>query len=500
VKLPRVVHNWLSYLGGTVATISFAVFWVLLILYMLTGQSQPYAGLILFILIPGVFAASLLLIPVGMLFEWRHEKRTGRWSIPRLLVLDLNNPAHRNATFVFALGSLFVALFGAFASYQGFQVTESTAFCGRLCHSVMTPEYTAYQNSPHARVACVECHVGPGATWYVRSKLSGLHQVYAVLFHKYSRPISTPIKDLRPAQETCQQCHWPSEFWGGSLLERKHFLTDALNTEWDVTLDLKIGGGNSVRSLPRGIHWHMSVNSRVEYFASDSARQQIDWLRYVDLLAADTTVYTAGGKTIDPDTLPRGSVRVMDCIDCHNRPTHIFDSPDRAMDVALEAGRIDPGLPFVKREGVRLLSDEYPSKDSALAAIEAGLRRFYREGYPSIASDRADGISDAILAIQTIYSADFFPSMNVSWHVYPENNQHHESKGCFRCHDGNHESSDGKVVRHDCSACHAILQQGTPGEADHALSLEGIPFRHPVDIGGMWQTVSCDACHTGGSS
>jgi hypothetical protein len=500
VKLPRVVHNWISYLGGTVATISFAVFWVLLILYMLTGESQPYAGLVLFILLPAVFAVGLLLIPVGMLVEWRHEKRTGRWSMSHLPVLDLNNSAHRNAAFVFILGSLFVALFAAFASYQGFRVTESTAFCGRLCHTVMTPEYAAYQDSPHARVACVDCHVGPGATWYVRSKLSGLHQVYAVLFHKYSQPISTPIESLRPAQETCQQCHWPSQFWGGSLMERSHFLSDSLNTPWNITLDLKIGGGNSVRSLPRGIHWHMSVNSRVEYFASDSARQQIDWVRYVDLAAADTTVYTAGGETVDPDTLPQGSVRVMDCIDCHNRPTHIFDSPDRAMDIALVAGRIDSNLPFVKRTGVRLLSAAYPSKDSALAAIAAGLRRFYRESDPSIASDRADAISDAIVAVQNIYSADFFPSMNVSWRVYPENDQHRDSRGCFRCHDGNHESADRKVVTHECSSCHAILMQGTPGEEEYATSLAGVPFRHPVDIGGMWQELTCDACHTGGGS
>ncbi len=497
MKLPQIAHNWISYLGVAVATLAFAIFWVLLILYLATGGSQPYAGLVLFIVFPAVFAAGLLLIPLGMLLEWRHQKRTGEKSIPRLPTLDLNNPAHRNAAFVFALGSLFVALFAGFVSYQGFRITESTAFCGELCHTVMAPEYTAYQNSPHARVACVECHVGPGATWYVRSKLSGLHQVYAVLFHTYSKPIPTPIKDLRPAQQTCQQCHWPAQFWGNSLVEIPHYLADSLNTPWAITLDLKIGGGNSVRSLPRGIHWHMSVNSHVEYYPSDSTRQTIDWIRDVNLTTGDTTVYTVGGRPIPRDSLPADSIRVMDCIDCHNRPTHIYDSPSRALDIALAAGRIDPALPFVKRTGMKLLSADYPTKDSALVAIETGLTQLYRESYPGIAASRADAISQAVSALQHIYSVNFFPPMDVSWRVYPENNQHRIFNGCFRCHDGNHSSAEGKAISHDCSSCHAILVQGRAGEEEYASSLEGLPFKHPVDIGGLWQQVTCSTCHTG---
>ncbi len=497
MRLPQVVHNWVSYLGVVVATLSFAVFWVLLILYLATGGSQPYAGLVLFIVFPAVFGVGLVLIPVGMFFEWRHQKRTGEKSIPRLPRIDLNNPAHRNAAFVFVLGSLFVALFAGFVSYQGFRETESVAFCGELCHTVMAPQYTAYLNSPHARVACVDCHVGPGASWYVRSKLSGLHQVYAVLTHTYAKPIATPIKDLRPAQQTCEQCHWPAQFWGGSLVEIPHFLSDSLNTAWNITLDLKIGGGNSVRSLPRGIHWHMSVDSHVEYVASDSTRQEISWVRYVNLTTHDTTVYLASGTSISPDTLPQGSVRVMDCIDCHNQPTHIFDSPTRAIDIAMGAGRIDRTLPFVKRTGMKLLAGEYPTKDSALVAIKNGLEDFYREQYPDVASNRADAISTAVGALQHIYSINFFPSMKVRWNVYPQNNQHRIYDGCFRCHDGNHTSADGEVITHDCSSCHAILVQGREGEEEYASTLEGLPFKHPVDIGGLWQQTKCDVCHTG---
>src|SRR5512147_2459048 len=105
----------------------------------------------------------------------------------------------------------------------------------------MNPEFTAYRLSPHARVACVDCHVGTGATWYVRSKLSGLRQVYAVLTNSYDRPIPTPITDLRPARETCEECHWPEKFYARQLRNTKHYLTDSANTEWNISLQMKIG-------------------------------------------------------------------------------------------------------------------------------------------------------------------------------------------------------------------------------------------------------------------
>ena len=497
MKLPRTYHNWLSYLGTAVAGMALIVFTAVLALYMLTGRHQPYAGLVLFILIPAIFLTGLALIPVGMFLEWRHEKKTGEWTIARLPIIDFNNARHRNAAFIFSVGALFVALFSGFVSLEAFRYTESPTFCGEVCHTVMRPEYTTYKDSPHARVACVECHVGPGATWYVRSKLSGLHQVLAVLFNTYPRPIPTPISDLRPAQETCEQCHWPKQFWGGDQAEFQHFLSDSSNTPWNITLNVKIGGGNPQAGQTRGIHWHMSIDSRVEYYATDSARQDIEWVRFTDLTTGQATVYTTGGKLIPEDSLPPAEIRTMDCIDCHNRPTHIYDSPNRSLDIALAAGRIDSRLPYIKRTGVKLLAAKYPSVDSALAAIESGVTQFYREGYPELASRRADAITTAVTTLQAIYQRNDFPRMRAWWSVYPENNQHWIFKGCFRCHGGQHESQDGVVVSHDCTTCHTILAQGPAGAQEFSQSPEGLTFRHPIDIGGMWRQVPCDECHSG---
>jgi hypothetical protein len=500
MQLPKTLHNWLSYLGAVITAIALVVFVALFTLYMTTGVAQPYAGLVLFILIPAVVLAGLLIIPLGMFFEWRHQKRTGRRSIPRLPQIDLNNPAHRNAAFIFVIGVLFVTLFSTLVSLEAFAYTESPSFCGELCHKVMQPEYETYRESPHARIACVDCHVGPGATWYVRSKLAGLHQVYATLFDKYPRPIPTPIEDLRPAQETCQSCHWPEQFWGGLQVDFEHFLPDSSNSPWLIRLNVKIGGGDPRSGPASGIHWHMSVDSRIEYFATDSGRQDIAWIRRTDLSTGATRVFTADGVVVDVDTLPEGAVRVMDCIDCHNRPTHILRSPSRSLDLALAAGTIDSGLPYIKRTAVKALTEKYPSRDSALSAIERSVRGFYVEDYPDIAARDTQSLSAAVGVLQEIYRSNDFPEMKVRWDVYPENNRHLSFKGCFRCHDGKHTSAEGRVVTHDCTSCHTILAQGRPDALEYAQEADGLTFRHPVDIGGMWRQISCSECHGGAGS
>jgi hypothetical protein len=497
VLLPQKVHNWLSYLGAAVAAIGLVVFAVLFALYLTTGAAQPYAGLVLFILIPAVVLAGLFLVPLGMLLESRHQKRTGRPSIPRLPRVDLNNPAHRNAAFVFVTGVLLVTLFAAVVSLEGFQYTESPSFCGQLCHRVMRPEYTTYRDSPHARVACVDCHVGPGASWYVRSKLAGLHQVYATLLNKYPRPIPTPIENLRPAQQTCERCHWPNQFWGRLQTDFVHFLPDSGNSRWEISLSVKIGGGSARNNPASGIHWHMSISSRIEYFASDPGRQKIEWIRHTDLSTGRAIVYTTDGKAIDADTLPEDAIRTLDCIDCHNRPTHILLSPSRSLDLALAAGDIDASLPYIKRTGARVLTTKYPSRDSAMSAIEQTLSRYYAGGHPDQVAANPQALSTAVAVLQGIYDRNDFPGMKVSWDVYPENNRHFIFDGCFRCHDGTHKSADGQVVTHECTSCHIILSQGRPGALEYTEDVNGLTFRHPVDIGGIWRQVPCHECHNG---
>lgn len=500
MRLPRIVHNWVSYVGAAIAALSLILFVFLFALHSIVDTSEvPYAGLIIFVFVPMVLIFGLILIPVGMFFEWRLWRTKHIRSLPRFPIIDLNNPRDRNATFIFLVGSILLIILVTVSGYKAYHVTDSVAFCGTLCHSVMQPEYTAYQNSPHARVRCVDCHVGPGADWFVKSKMSGLYQVYAVLLNKYPRPIPVPIESLRPAQETCEQCHWPEQFFGAQQKRLIHFLPDENNTRWDINLLIKIGGGSPETGLTEGIHWHMNIANRVEYIAADESRQEIPWVRMTNMDTGETTEYMSTENPLSEGEISSADIRKMDCMDCHNRPTHIFRPPSYSMNLALGTGKIDPTLPFIKQTGVELLSANYDSTELALEEIERGVKKFYRDQNSDSTNHKEDSISDAIVEIQDIYQNNFFPDiMKVRWDIYPNNVGHLNFPGCFRCHDGLHKSADGKVITRECTACHTIISQGRPGNTEYSMEPNGLEFRHPEDIGEMWKEIKCSDCHTGG--
>lgn len=496
MTFPRLVHNRLSYVGAIIATLALLVFGFLVILHTVSGAARaPYAGLLIFIGVPAVMLFGLLLIPIGALYERRHLKRTGKGSIERLPVIDLNDPAYRNAVAVFVTGSLVLLFLSVFGSYQAYESTESVRFCGRLCHTVMAPEYTTYEHSPHARVRCVDCHVGPGADWYVKSKVSGLYQVYAVLFDRYPRPIPAPISSLRPARQTCEQCHWPQQFFGGQQKQKVHFLPDETNTRWEISLLIKTGGGSPATGQTEGIHWHMNIANRVEYIATDAQRQHIPWVRMTDLTTGAVTEYTSADAAKDAPA--RSRIRTMDCMDCHDRPTHIFLSPSQAVNLALETGKIDATLPFIKRTGVQLLAATYASTAAALNGIADGMTAFYRDKYPDVFRTRHDAVAHAVAALQEIYRENFFPGMKARWDVYPDNIGHLMFSGCYRCHDGQHKRADGTTITKTCTACHSILAQGRPAQLAFSTEPTGLAFQHPQDIGDLWQEMPCNNCHSG---
>lgn len=500
MRLPRLVHNHLSYAGATIAALAFLAFLFLVFFHTVTQTIRaPYAGLVIFLLTPAILLAGLLLIPIGMLFEWRHWRRTGVRSIPALPLIDLNRPAHRNAALVFAVGSILLLFVTGFGSYETYRYTESVPFCGALCHTVMHPEYTTYRSSPHERVACVACHVGPGADWFVKSKLSGLYQVWAVTFDKYPRPIPTPIENLRPSRETCEQCHWPGQFFGGKQKRIVHFLADERNTQSVVDLLVRVGGGDPAAGAPGGIHWHLNTGSRIEYIAADEHRQTIPWVRVTELATGRTTTYVSAENPRPASLLAGARPREMDCMDCHNRPTHIFHSPSEAVDLAMSSGSLDSTLPFLKRKAVELLAAKYPSVDSALIAIDRGLKGFYGERYPEVMHQRIASVSGAAERLKDIYRENFFPEMKARWDVYPDNVGHLVFPGCARCHDGKHRSPDGKVITRDCTACHTIVAQGPPPRIRFATTPEGLPFQHPEDVGDVTGDLGCSGCHTGAS-
>lgn len=494
-RLPDIFYNWMSVIGAFVAIAMFSVIVLLLLIDVFVQETTLYLGLLTFMILPAFIVLGLILIALGGLLERRRREQGIVSTFPREIRIDLDNAKHRNAMVIWTVGTAIFLLGTAVGSYKAYQATESVVFCGELCHSVMSPEFTAYQNSPHARVSCAECHIGEGAEWFVKAKISGLHQVYAVLSNTYQRPIPTPIENLRPARETCEHCHWPDKFFGGRKDVIPHFLSDEKNTPYPISLLLNIGGGGA-DGQAEGIHWHVSRSHRMEYRAKDHDRKEITWVKLIDN-KSNIVEYSLNGEPLSAEdqAMP---VRQVDCMDCHNRPSHNYQSPIRTVNEAMSRGKIDVTLPFIKREAVTVLDQDYEDTPTALAAIETGLTTFYQESYPDVMAGRAEAVKQAILAVQTIYRENLFPEMKVSWKVYPEHMGHSEFLGCFRCHGSELSTADGKTISKDCTLCHTILKQGTTSE-HMALAAEGLKFQHPVDIDGAEFEANCTECHAGGA-
>lgn len=480
-----IFRNWLSLTGFVIFISSLFAFVLLFLLDSLSHFANPYIGLLTYVVAPGFFGFGLFLVILGVVLRRRKVRKSGA-ALPKFQV-DFTSPRDRRVLGVFLTGATVFLLLTAVLSYHTYHYTESVQFCGQACHTVMKPELVTYSHGPHARVACVECHIGPGATWFVKSKLSGTYQLYAVAFNKYPRPVPTPIKNLRPAQETCEQCHWPKKFVGNLDRTFNYFLADETNTPFTVRLTMKVGGGDPTHGPVGGIHWHMNVGNKVEYLATDEARQKIPYVRVTDSQGV-VTEYRTRNFT---NTISEANMRRMDCMDCHNRPAHTYQTPDDAVNLAMSLpadspNHIDHTMPWIKSNAVYVLTRNYTNETQALQGIATGLATSYKND---------PRIRPVIDAVQQIYRDNFFPEMNASWQTYPNNIGHKNWLGCFRCHDGNHKSADGArmIKANDCNACHTILAQGS-GEELNLLSPNGQKFKHPGDeVDG-----ACNDCHSGG--
>lgn len=480
---PSLLRNWISLTGLVVVIGSIFSTLLLFVMDTMSHGANPYVGVLTYFVAPMFFITGSILTLLGM---WREKRKLGHSTgglLPRLVV-DLSRSRDRRIMVFFVLGSVGFLLVAAIGSYNTYHFTESTTFCGKTCHQVMEPEMTAYQNGPHARVSCSECHIGSGATWYVKSKFSGMYQVYATVANKYPRPIPVPVKNLRPAQETCEQCHWPKKFVGNTDRTYDYFLDDAANTPFSVRLLLKVGGGDPTHGPVGGIHWHMNVGNKIQYIATDDARQQIPWVRSTDSRGV-VTEYRSASFTDDPG---KHTIRTMDCMDCHNRPAHVYEPPSKALNLAIKLDKIDRSIPSIKSNALKVLTREYKDGEEANQTIATELAKTAPD-HPRI--------GDAIEAVQQIYRDNFFPHMKVSWLTYPNNIGHKDWPGCFRCHDDKHVTSDGKksIRGSDCASCHIIMAQGSGPELS-ALSYEGVKFAHPG--GDLAPTDQCFDCHGGG--
>ncbi len=450
-----LAQNRLTVLGAALTTssgVTLALFWLREILA--GGPVHPYAGLLLYLTLPGIFLLGLLLMPAGMV--WNRRRLGKKGELPGVYpVAHLGEATLRQGATLFGLLTVANVVILGTASYKGLEYMDSAQFCGQACHTVMAPEYAAYRDSPHSRVACVECHIGPGASWFVRSKLSGVRQVFAVALGTYSRPIPSPVRHLRPARETCEQCHWPQRFLGDRLVVRTKFQDDEKNTRLTTILVLKIGGHG--RNGGAGIHGrHLDARSRISYVTTDERRQVIPRVDYVDD-EGKTVEYTSTDAKVTPQQLAKGERRSMDCVDCHNRPTHAFEMPERAVDGAMAEGGVSPELPFVKKKAVELLRAEYPDQAAAATRIAEGLSAYYKTTYPAVYKERRALVEAAAQRVVAIYRRNVFPEMKLGWGAHPDNVGHDDFPGCFRCHDDNHKSADGRTITQDCTACHAVL-------------------------------------------
>jgi len=443
-------------LTGLVLTTSSAItliaFWFYFV--FLPGPPHPYLGILIFLTLPAVFVLGLLLIPLGIWMRRRALRASGELLQVYPQIDFSREVIRRGFWFVAGATALNFILVGT-ASYKSVSYMDSTEFCGQTCHTVMTPEFTAYQNSPHSRVSCVECHIGPGASWFVRSKLSGTRQLFAVAFNTYSRPIPSPVEHLRPARETCEQCHWPQRFTGDKFVVRTKFQDDEKNTRLTTVLLLKVGGRTWQGHV--GIHGrHLETGSRIQYVSIDGKRQVIPVVEYLDD-SGKTVRYVSSDVKTTPQQLAAGEHRVMDCVDCHNRPTHTFEMPDSAVDKRMATGNISPELPYVKKKAVELLKAEYPDRERAQQQIIGEMTAFYKTKYPEIYATRRTLVQQSAEEVAAIYLRNVFPSMRLTWGTHPNNLGHTDFPGCFRCHDGSHTSADGQTIPNDCSTCHSLL-------------------------------------------
>ncbi len=489
--IPSLLRNYVSFIGTAIVAASLASVTLLFLIEITSETENPYIGILTYIILPSIMIFGLVVMALGAILERRRRRRGDPEGITAYPKLDLNDAYTRRSFVKFLVITFFFVTASAFGSYRAFEYTESVPFCGVTCHTVMKPEYTAYLAGAHARVACVQCHVGSGAGWYARSKLSGAYQLYSVSFNKYSRPITSPVHNLRPAPETCEQCHWPEKFFGAQMKVFNHYKDDEKNTLHQSRMLINVGGTSGGTGQATGIHWHVDPANEVSYITTDKQRQVIPWVQMKDRDGKITEFFDRS-QPLTAEQKATMATRKMDCVDCHNRPAHQYVPPDVAVDQSFASGALDQTIPFLKQKAVEVLTGTYETTPEALNAIDVGLNDFYRTNYPDLYSGQQPAIQTAVKEIQRVFQTYFFPEMKTNWQTHPNNIGHKNFPGCFRCHDGQHVSNTGKVITNDCNVCHTSIFDST---APPAANMQTGAFQHPVDLGALADR-KCNSCHT----
>jgi hypothetical protein len=464
--LRGVSSNWLGKLGVILVTSSFVTLVVFELARLVGMIDNAYVGLVTYMVFPALFILGLILIPFG----WRKLKRESGKSTRALLRERFAPPetepdVHgsrvvRTVAWLTVVNVVFLVVIGS----QLLHFMDQPHFCGTACHSVMHPEWETYQLSPHARVKCVECHVGEGVDALVDAKLNGLWQIISVTFDLLERPIPTPVHQLRPARETCEQCHWPDKFYGNRIKTVTGYAADSQSTKHFTTLNLKIDASRGPTQA--GIHWHIADANEVRYTSVNDEREKMIW---VEVLQPDSSYRRYVNRDLEARGSYDQSIRVLDCVDCHNRATHIYHQPEDAVDRKLEAELLPRELPFIKREALAVITNRYPGTVAANEGIANQLHGFYRRELPQVSASRGRLIDSAVTVLQRIHHENVFPRMNITWGAYPSHIGHEGESGCFRCHNDKLVAADGGTISYDCTLCHSILADNHR-DAFHYLS------------------------------
>jgi len=468
----------LRLLGAFLVFLSVGLLAFFILLDIVAGLANPYLGIIAYLILPAILVIGLLLVPLD---SWLERRRIARGG-PEYPVIDLCDPYQRRIATFFAAASVLVLVVMTVVTYKGVEYMDTTTFCGKVCHRVMIPEYTAYRRSSHASVACIECHIGPGAPWFVRSKLSGIPQIWHYTIGDYDRPLKTPVRALRPSRDTCEHCHTPQAFYGSTLHTTITYDQDRDNTRKVTTMLMRVGSGGVPGS---GIHSH--IVSRIYYLPAVPNLSEIAW---VSVRRPDGSAQ----EFVNPDykdklgsIRKRQQVRFMDCIDCHNRAAHDFEPFEVLLDDAITRQRVDPTLPFIKKLAMEAVGEirGVPTEAEKRGTINRirQIQRYYQRGLPDVYWSRLGDIRRSVRAIAEVYDGSVFPHMRV-WPgirtpgsppeepgTYPNWRTH---TGCFRCHGVLQATGSGRgtEVSSDCNFCHT---QPAPA------ATSGLPAAVPVN-------------------
>lgn len=425
-----LTDNWISRVGMWLV-MSSIVLWI-----FLTGASEQsgYLGILQFVALPVLFFAGLALVPIGISMQRKREAPDHQLHLPEKI--ELSNPKIQRLLIFLAIATGFNLVVGGALTYRTVKYMETTNFCGTACHGVMGPEYAAHIGGAHAQVRCVDCHVGEGAGAMIQAKLNGTRQLFLLLTNQYNRPIPSPPHQLKTSAETCENCHNRNHDFGEKLWRQSKF--DDAGERLDTALMMKVGRIHGA---------HMGKGTRVIYQAADQQRKTMVGVRVEK--NGQVEEYSGPGTSVFE--------REMDCLDCHNRPAHAFETAERAVDRQMTAGALPQKIPLFRKAALATLAKEYPSREVAAQQIPGELLAYYKKNAPDAMVLHKADLERAGAQLLSLYQMNVYPEMKLTWGNYPLHKGHTDSPGCFRCHAEELKTKSGKTMTQDCESCHKVL-------------------------------------------